>query len=161
MSVFGCPAVSFQASQAMVMGSGDEDPGPNPPHPLSSECTWLLASLASTPRGQRLCVFCYFLFLDLRTIQRTTVVLQSLNHVQLICDPMDCGPGFPEEPSGLQSIGSQRVRQHRSDLIGKHGLWPDRLLCLCDFPDKNTGVGCHFLLQGIFLTQGLNLHRLN
>ena len=23
--------------------------------------------------------------------------------------------------------------------------------------DKNTGVGCHFLLQGIFLTQGSNL----
>ena len=27
-----------------------------------------------------------------------------------------------------------------------------------DFPGKNIGVGCHFLLQGIFLTQGLNLH---
>ena len=26
-----------------------------------------------------------------------------------------------------------------------------------DFPGQNTGVGCHFLLQGIFLTQGLNL----
>ena len=26
----------------------------------------------------------------------------------------------------------------------------------CDFPGKNTGVGCHFLLQEIFLTQGLN-----
>ena len=25
-----------------------------------------------------------------------------------------------------------------------------------DFPGKNTGVGCHFLLQEIFLTQGLN-----
>ena len=25
------------------------------------------------------------------------------------------------------------------------------------FPGKNTGVSCHFLLQGIFLTQGLNL----
>ena len=25
-----------------------------------------------------------------------------------------------------------------------------------DFPGKSTGVGCHFLLQGIFLTQGLN-----
>ena len=25
------------------------------------------------------------------------------------------------------------------------------------FPNKNTGVCCHFLLQGIFLTQGLNL----
>ena len=32
-----------------------------------------------------------------------------------------------------------------------------RLLCLWDFPDKSTGVGCHFLLQGIFLTQGSNL----
>ena len=26
-----------------------------------------------------------------------------------------------------------------------------------DSPGKNTGVGCHFLLQGIFLTQGSNL----
>ena len=25
-----------------------------------------------------------------------------------------------------------------------------------DFPGKNTGMGCHFLLQGIFPTQGLN-----
>ena len=25
-----------------------------------------------------------------------------------------------------------------------------------DSPGKNTGVGCHFLLQGIFPTQGLN-----
>ena len=25
------------------------------------------------------------------------------------------------------------------------------------FPGKNTGEGCHFLLQGIFLTQGSNL----
>ena len=27
-----------------------------------------------------------------------------------------------------------------------------------DSPGKNTGVGCHALLQGIFLTQGSNLH---
>ena len=27
-----------------------------------------------------------------------------------------------------------------------------------DSPGKNTGVGCHFLLQGTFPTQGLNLH---
>ena len=31
-----------------------------------------------------------------------------------------------------------------------------RLLCPWDFPGNNTGVGCYFLLQGIFLTQGLN-----
>ena len=30
-------------------------------------------------------------------------------------------------------------------------------LCPWDFPGKNTGVGCHYLFQGIFLTQGLNL----
>ena len=35
-----------------------------------------------------------------------------------------------------------------SDSLRHHGLWPTRLLCPWDFPDKNTGVGCHFLLQG-------------
>ena len=34
---------------------------------------------------------------------------------------------------------------------------PTRLLCLWDFPGKNTEVGCHFLLQGTFPTQGSNL----
>ena len=29
-----------------------------------------------------------------------------------------------------------------------------RLLCLWNFPGKNTGIGCHFLLQGVFLTKG-------
>ena len=38
-------------------------------------------------------------------------------------------------------------------------LWPlrlgsARLFGPWDYPGKNTGVGCHFLLQGIFLTQG-------
>ena len=28
-----------------------------------------------------------------------------------------------------------------------HGPWPARLLCPWNFPGKNTGVGCHFLLQ--------------
>ena len=36
------------------------------------------------------------------------------------------------------------------------GLEPTRLLHPWDSPGKNTGVGCHFLLQGIFPTQGLN-----
>ena len=38
---------------------------------------------------------------------------------------------------------------------------PTRLLCLWDSPGKNTGVGCHALLQGIFPTQGLNPHLLH
>ena len=43
-----------------------------------------------------------------------------------------------------------------SDSLQPRGLWPARLLCPCDSLGKNTGVGCHALLQGIFLTQGLN-----
>ena len=41
-------------------------------------------------------------------------------------------------------------------LLRPHGLYPTRLLCPWDFPGKNTGLGCHFLLQGIFLIQILN-----
>ena len=37
---------------------------------------------------------------------------------------------------------------------------PSRLLCPWDSPGKNPGVGCHFLLQGIFSTQRLNPHLL-
>ena len=32
-----------------------------------------------------------------------------------------------------------------------------RLLCPWYSPGKNTGVDCHFLLQAIFLNQGMNL----
>ena len=38
-------------------------------------------------------------------------------------------------------------------LLWPHGLQSTRLLC----PGKNTGTGCHLLLQGIFPTQKLNL----
>ena len=41
-----------------------------------------------------------------------------------------------------------------------HGLQLTRFLFPWDFPGKNTAVGRHFLLQGIFPTQGLNLHLL-
>ena len=37
-----------------------------------------------------------------------------------------------------------------SDSVQPHGLQPTRLLCPWDSPGKNTGVGCHALLQGIF-----------
>ena len=36
-----------------------------------------------------------------------------------------------------------------------------RLLCPWNLPGKNTGVGCHFLLHGIFPTQGSNPHLLH
>ena len=44
-----------------------------------------------------------------------------------------------------------------SDFLWPYGLGSTRLLCPWDSPGKNTSVGCHALLQGIFLMQGLNL----
>ena len=43
-----------------------------------------------------------------------------------------------------------------SDSLRPHGLQPIRFLCPWDLMSKNTGVCCHFLLQGIFLAQGWN-----
>ena len=42
-------------------------------------------------------------------------------------------------------------------LLGPYGLQLARLLCPWSFLGKNTGVGYHALLHGIFLTQGSNL----
>ena len=35
----------------------------------------------------------------------------------------------------------------RSDSLRPHGQQPSRLFCPWDSPGRNTGVGCHFLLQ--------------
>ena len=43
-----------------------------------------------------------------------------------------------------------------SNSLKPHGLQPARLLCPWDSPGKSNGVGCHSLLQGIFLTQESN-----
>ena len=43
-----------------------------------------------------------------------------------------------------------------SDSVQPYGLQPTRLLCPWGSPGRNTGVGCHALLQGIFPTQGSN-----
>ena len=42
------------------------------------------------------------------------------------------------------------------DSLRPHGLQPTRLLCPWDFPGKDDGVSCHFLLQRILPTQGSN-----
>ena len=48
------------------------------------------------------------------------------------------------------------VKQVVSNSLLLHELQLTRLLCPWNFPGENMGVGCHFLLQGIFLTQGSN-----
>ena len=66
-----------------------------------------------------------------------------------------------------------RLRRKSQTILVKwacvHAQLPSRVWLFCspmdctppgssvhDFPGKNTGVGCHFLLQGIFPTQGSN-----
>ena len=53
-----------------------------------------------------------------------------------------------------------RVCSVVSNSLWPHGLEPTKFLCSWDFPGKITGVGSHFLLQRIFLTQRSNLHLL-
>ena len=53
----------------------------------------------------------------------------------------------------MQNISSSVM----SDSSQSHWLQPSRLLCPWNSPGKNTGVGSHSLLQGIFWIQGLNL----
>ena len=43
-----------------------------------------------------------------------------------------------------------------SDSLWPHGLVAYQAPLSMGFSSKNTGVGCHFLLQGIFLPQGSN-----
>ena len=53
------------------------------------------------------------------------------------------------------------VAQSRLILCNPMDCSPPGSSCLWNLLGKNTGVGCHFLLQGVFSTQGLNLCLLN
>ena len=58
--------------------------------------------------------------------------------------------------TGLDLNNQSVSRSVVPNSLQPHGLQPTRSLCPWDFPGKDTGVGCHFLLQGIFSTQGSN-----
>ena len=69
---------------------------------------------------------------------------------------------WTEEPGGLQSIGLQSwTWQKWLNILTYKELQFPKILCSWDFLGKNTLVGCHFFLQGIFPTQESNLHLLN
>ena len=59
-----------------------------------------------------------------------------------LCDPMDCSP----PGSSVHGILQARVLECVAISFSRGSSWPR----------GGTGVGCHFLLQGIFLTQGWN-----
>ena len=60
-------------------------------------------------------------------------------------------------PALLAACFSTCMHAQSHPTLQPHGPQPTRLLlCPQDSPGKNTGVGGHFLLQGIFPTEGLN-----
>ena len=93
---------------------------------------------------------------------------KSLQSCPTLCDPIDGGPPGSAVPGILQARTLEWVaisfsnawkwkwsRSVVSYFSRPHGLQPTRLLHPWDFPGKNTGVGCHCLLQGLNL---LNLN---
>ena len=63
---------------------------------------------------------------------------------------------WTEEPGGLQSTGSKRVGHDFTFTFTFMDHSPPGF-CPWDSPGKKTRVGCCSHLQGVFLTQGLNL----
>ena len=56
-----------------------------------------------------------------------------------------------------QSLWVSVSHSAMSNSLWPHELWPIGLLCLWNPWGKTTGMGCHFLLQGIFPAQESNL----
>ena len=80
-------------------------------------------------------------------------------------DPPSLGFSRQEHWSGLPFLSPMHESEKwkwscsvESDPQQPHGLQPSRLLYPWDFLGKHTGVGGHFLFQGIFLTQWSNPH---
>ena len=100
------------------------------------------------------CYFCSWL----------VVIIQSFfslffPHVCCVLGGYSASPGSPgmrKTESEAHNLAGEIRACMLSRSVTSDCLQPARLLCLWDSPGKNTGVGCHFLLQGIFLIQGLN-----
>ena len=62
--------------------------------------------------------------------------------------------------SGLHARGEGALRQTQRSPEGPRHLHSARLPCPWNSPGKNTGVGCHALLQGMFPIEGLNCRQI-
>jgi len=98
----------------------------------------------------------YALLLSLYSGEHTCAHKEALAALFLIVKngKVSASNNDEELPSGGISSKEHRV------CVLRRSVWfcdPIQLLCAWDFPGKNTGAGCHFLLQGIFPDQGSNL----
>ena len=89
---------------------------------------------------------------------------RSLQSCPTLFDPMDYSPPssfLPYDPTivlpgKLENVQAQSLSHVQ--LFATPWTIAIRLLSPWNLPGRNTGVGCHFLLQGIVPTQGLNRH---
>ena len=87
-------------------------------------------------------------------------IRQYLNGKKYFCITFCCSEKLWNERMLITMLLSNKTvdgmcmlsRSVMSDSLWLHGL--AKLLCPWNFPGKNTGAGWHFLLQGIFPTQG-------
>ena len=101
---------------------------------------------------------------------------KSLQSCPTLCDPIDSSPPGSPVPGILQArtlkwvatsfskcmkVKSESEVAQSCPTLRPHGLQPTRLLSPWNSPGNITGVGCHSFLQGIFPTQGSNLHLLH
>ena len=99
--------------------------------------------------GENTGVGCHFIHQGVFLTQGLNLHLLPLVHW-----PVSSSPLMPP----LYLTNNDCVCSVVSGSLWPYGRQPLRFLGLWDCPGKNTGVGCHFILQGIFLTQGSNLH---
>ena len=111
--------------------------------------------------GKNTGVGCHFLLQCMKVNMKVKSESEVTQSCPTLPDPMDCSP----PGSSAHEIFQARVLEWvaiafsnrdsccccvtsvMSDSVQPHGLQPTRLLPPWDSPGKNTGVGCHFLLQ--------------
>ena len=99
------------------------------------------------------------LFMKLKTLQTGNKPFVSLHDQgRSTLDRCYVQHNSPKESpqKGQVNVFLSSVTSVMSNSLQSHGLQPARLLCPWESPGKNTGVGCHALLQGISPTEGLN-----
>ena len=79
---------------------------------------------------------------------------KEVKMIHVVVDQRGCGFMF----SLIQAQMNTEILENKCIYsVSPMDLQPARFLCPQNSPGKNTGVGCHFLLQGIFPSQGSNL----
>ena len=159
----------FAQGLSWLLSSGGPPPVGSSDHPESLRNTETPRLL---PRGQVPWIWSEVVALLIPVMPQARLSCSSVQNQMVLWRPgarqnacgalthlTNCGLREAEIPSVLLttvSLVHQGVAWHTLVLCVLSRVQPTRLLCPWNFPGKNTAVGCHFLLQGTFPTQGSN-----